>query len=90
MAFFFINETDFFGIIMNGLTINITGDVELTLYLVFILLLLFSMSFGIPTEYIIPILLPFLIIMMANGSLLGVAIFFIFIMIIMLLRMWFI
>lgn len=87
----FINQTDFFGVIMNGLTVNITGDLELTLFVVFILITLFALSFGIPGEYIIPIMLPFVIVLMAFGG--GLSIIggvLIFIMVIMLLRMWFI
>ena len=88
---FFINQTDFFGVIVQGLTVNITGSFELSMFVVFLLLLVFSLSFGLPLEYVIPVLLPFVIILMAvSSNLFFIGGVMIFLIVIMLVRMWFI
>lgn len=91
MSFYFINESDFFGIILNGFTTNITGDISLSLLSVFILLLVFALSFSIPAEYTLPILLPIALLFAAfSTSLFFIAGIMIFMLAGMLVRMWFI
>ena len=87
----FINETDFFGVVINGLTTNITGDINWTLLMIVLLLFVFALTFSIPAEYVAPVLFPMFIVIAVFTSdlafLLGVALFMI---VLTVLRMWFI
>ena len=88
---FFINQTDFFGIIINGLTVNITGSFDLSMFVVFLLLLTFALSFGLPVEYVIPVLLPFVIVLMAvSSNLFFIGGVMVFIIVIVIVRSWFV
>ena len=87
----FINETDFFGIVLNGLTTNITGDINLTLIVIVFLLFVFALTFSIPSEYVAPVLFPLFLVCLAFTSDFAVIVGIGIVMIVLtMLRMWFI
>jgi hypothetical protein len=87
----FINSTDFFGVVLNGLTVNITGSTDLTLFMVLFLLLVFALTFSIPAEYVAPVMFPLLLVCLAFTSSVAVIVgFAILIIVLSVLRMWFI
>lgn len=64
----FINQSGSFGIILDSISYNITGDLFLTLLLITLLLLALCLMFRIPLEYSAIILLPLFIVSMAFTS----------------------
>ena len=87
----FVNQTDFFGVVMNGLTVNITGSTDLTLFMILFLLLVFALTFSIPSEYVAPVLFPLLLVCLAFTSSVAVIVGFAILLIVLtVLRMWFI
>lgn len=64
----FINDTTSTGIILNYLTLNVTGDLFGTLLILLAILLAIAFLFRIPLEWTMPLVLPALISYMAYSS----------------------
>jgi len=64
----FINDTTSTGIVLNYLTLNVTGDLFGTLLIILALLLAVAFLFRIPLEWTMPLVLPALIGYMAYSS----------------------
>jgi len=64
----FINDTTSTGIVLNYLTMNVTGDLFGTLLILLALLLAVAFLFRIPLEWTMPLVLPALIAYMAYSS----------------------
>ena len=64
----FINSTVFIGEVFGGFTTYVSGNVNLTLLAVFILLVGLFMMFRIPIESILILILPVVIVFMAYAS----------------------
>lgn len=64
----FINNSDVIGSITIGMTNNITGQLGLTLLLVFIIFLALFIAFRVPIEWVMALLLPLMMVMMAFDS----------------------
>jgi hypothetical protein len=54
-----LNETGVIGLILNRATESITGSMEMTILLVFLFILVISIMFSIPIEYLIFLVIPF-------------------------------
>lgn len=76
----FIDSTGTFGIILNAITLNITGTEYLTLLLVVVILIALTLAFRMPLEASAILVLPFLIVCAAYNSemltVLGVALMY--------------
>jgi hypothetical protein len=62
------NTSDIFGTMVFGLTNSVTGDIYLTLLTIMIIILLFFLALRIPVEISVILILPLLIVFMADGS----------------------
>ena len=75
----FINYSESIGQIVQALAVNVTGNLESALILIFILLFLILTTFKVPIDWILLMLLPFVLIMMAfNSALVGLGLLILF------------
>lgn len=64
----FYNETGLLGQVIDGMTVNVTGSIFLTLLGLVILLVLFAVIFRIPIEFTAIFLMPLFFVLMAYRS----------------------
>lgn len=62
------NTSDIFGTMIIGLTNNVTGDIYLTLFTIMMVVMLFFLALRIPVELSVILILPLLIVFMADGT----------------------
>ena len=87
----FINDTTSTGIVLNYLTYNVTGDLFTTLLLILIGIIAFALTFRIPLEFTVPIVMPMLIVFMAfSGQFLAIGGVMLIFMAIIFAKMFFI
>jgi len=75
------NETGLIYVVTNALTVNVTGDLFLTLLLIVLMFMLFAFAFRIPLEFTAILVFPLLIGFAVEGGagfmpILGVGIFY--------------
>lgn len=64
----FINWTDTIGVVIDGMTTNITGSLSATIMMIILLLIAICLAFRVPLEVTIPIVLPMIISAMAKST----------------------
>lgn len=64
----FVNNSTSTGIVINYLTTNVSGDLFSTLLLLLVLLIAVALTFRIPLEWTMPLVLPVLIAYMSYSS----------------------
>ena len=77
MAFLFTNTSQFIGQAITAATLNMTGNLEATIYIIFISCIAFCLMFGIPLEFASIIIFPLLIVsaIALNGFMLPLVLF---------------
>jgi len=62
------NETGYLGVLIIGMTNHITGNIFITLLTIFALLFMFFLALKLPMELVATILVPILILFMAEAG----------------------
>lgn len=57
-----INETGIIGSLIHQATINVTGTIELTVFAMFVLFIVFGLMFKLPFEWIFIIMIPLVLV----------------------------